>query len=431
MSSNIRDLHYNSIADQDPMDRPIGFDYHGWTISNREVVGFISCSDAPDERVARLKLEKAQIKIGAIQPRYAKKWHASRSKVTRIMLADFAGKLAEWLDSGQTMPMALRGIGRSTTNLQLSQALEKIADNLIDEGMNPAPAFREYNDIFPDLLITAIQVGHEKGDYSAFLRQYEESQREYEETIKTFKGAMVYPAIVLMIGVTLAAGLIYYVLPKIEKVLITMMNVKGSELPLPTRIVLDGGCFLASWPGLFLIIGIILVLFLIYHWAMNAGHETIQRKNLYWPIVGSLLRDHHAAYVTRMIGMLIDIDVLTALRETRKATTHVVYREMLEDVHATILAEGLQLSDALAPYGHLMGPEFQATLLTGQQATGGVDHQLIVYSNMLQNRVRRRIKNISKFVEPGLTVLLGATIVLIIAAVYLPITDITKRLAGG
>jgi type II secretory pathway component PulF len=430
MSSDVHELTYTAINEQSRTNRPIGYDYHGWTITNREVVGFISCTEAADERSVRQRLERALIRVDSIAPRYGNKWNRT-SKVTRSTLIDFAGKLAEWLDSGQTMPMALRGIANSTNNITLAEVLEDIADSLIDEGMNPAPAFREYNDIFPDLFITAIQVGHEKGDYKTFLKYYEETQREYDETVNTFKSAMIYPCIVLAIGTALAIGLVYYVLPQIEHVLLSMMNAKGEELPLPTQIVLNGSRFLASWPGMLLIAAIFISIFVLYTWAKGSGRETVQRSVIYWPFIGTLLRDHHAAYAARMIGMLIDIDVLTALTETTKASTNVVYKEMLEDVYATVVAEGLELSDAMAPYGHLMGSEFQAALVTGQQASGGIDKHLIMYADILNARTRRTVRNFSKFVEPALTVMLAAAVVLIIAAVYLPITDITSRMSGS
>src|SRR5262249_39158727 len=154
------------------------------------------------------------------------------------------------------------------------------------------------------------------------------------------------------------------------------------------------------------------------------------RKSLTWPIAGPLIRQFNASYTVRSIGLLLDAtDLNTALKLTAEARLNVVYGEMVEDILEVVRTHGMTLSDAVAPYAHLMGDEMNGIVSAGE-SSGKVTQQFIRYANMLDERIRREVESMSRVIEPLMIVMVAAIIAPIIIASYLPLFELIGQLAG-
>ncbi|HKP14051.1 MAG TPA: type II secretion system F family protein [Blastocatellia bacterium] len=405
----------------------IGYKYKGRTNLGNAVTG---CVDEVDEDVALSRLARAQITVdGPLVPRYAR-FNRRAKKVTRTDIALFADQLADRLKSGESMVLALTRCAKATSHPKLRAALDEVIVGIEDNGLSTADAILQYPDVFPPAFARIIQIGEQKGDPTALLVDYSEGELRTAETWRRLRGMLSYPITVLVVAFIIGAGLVYYVLPKMEELYKALLAASGGELPWPTEVMLGGSRFLASVPGVMCVLAVIVGIVAAIRWARGAGKETIERKSLDWPVVGPLLRDVNAAYVARTIGLLWDVtDATTTFRETASATGNIRYREMIDHVRDTIPLQGTKISDAFFPYPHLMGADFLPALLAGE-ASGTIDSQLTRYSRLLEKRVQQQIEALMRKVEPITIAILGLVIGLIVIASYLPLFTLIGKLSN-
>lgn len=402
-----------------------GFAYKGVDSLGRDISGYV---DDTDEATARVRLARAKIDVSAFAPRY----HSvsrKRKKVTRTDLALFADQLADRLQAGEAMVLALRRSASATNHPTLREALFDVIE-VIGQGKTTADAMRTRDDVFPATFVRVVQIGERKGDPTRLLVDYADGELRNAETWQKLRGMLAYPVTVLSIALVIGAGLVYYVLPKMEELYNALLSASGGELPLPTRLMLGTSRFLTTVPGIACMAGLCIAIVLAIRWARGPGKETIERKSLAWPVVGPLLRDINAAYVARTIGLLWDVtDSNTALKETSAATTNICYREMIEHITLVIPQEGTQFWEAFYPYPFYMGDEF-VPVVTAGEASGTVDKQLTRYATLLEKRVQQRIESLMRRVEPVTMALLGIIIGAIVICSYLPLFSLIGELAG-
>ena len=403
----------------------IGYKYKGKTSLGNQLSGYV---DEVDENIAINRLHRAQTEVEPpLVPRYAR-FNRRARKVTRTDIALFADQLADRLKSGESMVLALTRSAKATSHPKLKAALATVIKSIEDDGKSTAEAILS-NPVFPSAFGRIIQIGEQKGDPTSLLVEYSDGELRTAETWRRLGGMLAYPITVLIVAMLIGAGLVYYVLPKMEELYKALLSASGGDLPLPTAIMLGGSRFLASAPGLICVAAIIACAVFAFRWARGPGRETIERKSLDWPVVGPLLRDINAADVSRTIGLLWDVtDANTTFRETASATGNIRYREMIEHVRDTIPQQGTKISDAFFPYPYLMGDDFLPALLAGE-TSGTVDTQLTRYSKLLEKRVQQRIEALMRKVEPLTIAVLGVVIGLIVIASYLPLFTLIGKLS--
>ena len=410
---------------QAPREAYRTYGYRGRTATGREVSYWV---EATTEAEAERILSAAQIEVEAVWPRLVQKGRRRR-KISREEIGLFATQLGERLAAGEPMISALRNSARGQSNRLLREGLTRIADTLSETGAAPAEAFSSWSEVFPRAFCQVVQLGEIKGDPSGLLKEYGDSQIRTARTLRTLKGSMIYPASVLSLAFAVCSVLFFFVLPMMESLYRGLADVTGGQIPWLTRTLLACSRLLVSGPGLAVVGGLAVGSVLAVRWALGPGRETVQVKSLDLPVAGDLLRTFHASYTARSIGLLVDsADLTTTLGEAQAASLNPVYAAMTEDVCETVRGHGALLSEAFAPYAHLMGPEFQSAILAGE-TTGRIDTQFIRYANVLDDQLRARIESLSKTVEPVLIIGVGVIIGVIVIAAYLPIFQLIGSLS--
>lgn len=200
--------------------------------------------------------------------------------------------------SGIPLLRGLRALSASTRHPMLRAALEDMLANL-EGGHDLASSFARAPDIFSPIYIGLVTVGEATGTLeSSFLRlgQYLAQEQNIQTRVK---GAVRYPAIVMVVIVAAIAVLTLFVIPKFAP----LFRVLGDQIPWPTRIIM-GASELAQhyWEGA-LVAGVLIML------GMNRVLQTPSGR-LYWhrlklriPVIGALLHQAILARVMRTLSV--------------------------------------------------------------------------------------------------------------------------------
>jgi type II secretory pathway component PulF len=400
------------------------YNYRGESVLGFPASGYVN---APNEEVAQMRLENAGIALTSIGERPPSFKSVRKVKIEEIGI--FSCQLADRLEAGQSMLVALQAEGRACTNKILREAIFEVAAS-IPNGYSSSDAFKLRMDVFPEMFCHLVALGETKGDPSDLLKNYGTSQIRLSETIARLKGAMIYPCAVMMVAFAVVIFLMYFFMPKMVELYKGLLSSSDARLPFITECLIGFSNFLTTPAGVLSIIGLIALIIMTLKWMKGPGRETVVVKALDLPVAGPILRLFYAGYVARCLGLLYNVtENIQTLSETAKAVTNPVYKEMTLNVKEIISTRGRTLAEAFAPYPYLMGDEFTAILAAGE-ASGRLSSQLLRYADLLDDKVRRRIEGLSKTIEPLLIILVGVMIGAIVVAIWSPFFTLIGQLAS-
>jgi type II secretory pathway component PulF len=148
-------------------------------------------------------------------------------------LATFTQQLANLLKSGMPLTVALQ----SMTHLESKGIPAEVAKDLrqeVMEGRALSDAMAKQPVIFSELYINMVRAGEQSGALVVVLRRMAQHFQQFAEVQSKFTAALIYPALVIGVGILLILFFIYFMLPRF----IEMFSGFGVELPLPTRILM-------------------------------------------------------------------------------------------------------------------------------------------------------------------------------------------------
>src|SRR5208282_4950622 len=228
------------------------FAYRGLSSNGRAVSGVV---DADSPRTARGKLRGM-----GVFPTDVTEEAAARSKSLRERLPTFGRRipqaditlmtrqLSALLGAGVQLVDAL-GIladqsGRSAMQKMLSQVRERVR-----EGTSLADAFAAQAGVFSELYISMVRAGEQAAALETVLDRladYAESQAEF---VSKVKGALTYPAIMMLVGTAIMGFLVTYVIPQLS----TIFSQTDQALPITTQVLVGFSNFLIDYWWLILL----------------------------------------------------------------------------------------------------------------------------------------------------------------------------------
>lgn len=358
--------------------------------------------------VARIEPVKRQ------QPRL---WRRMRRDDEQI--AELWRNLAVLLEAGVPLAEALDVCLRQQRG-SVQAVLRQLADS-IRQGRSLAEALADHPGQFDAITLTIVRVGEQSGALSAALNELAEHQTRRRAIVNRLGTALIYPAILVLVGTAVVIFLMSHVVPQLLEVLAAA----GRDLPAPTRLLksLSDG-LIAYWP---LLVGAVVAVFVGLA-AMKRhprGRRLLERAVLSVPVLGDLIRKSWVARISMMLAVLLHSDVRfdEALRTVRSNLSHGLYADALTRLEQAIEA-GSAIADPLRD-DRLMPPLFVHLLGVGQES-GELPRMLAQLRDSYEKSVNLALTRFLAVLEPALIILLAIVIGFVVFATLLPILETTK-----
>jgi type IV pilus assembly protein PilC len=414
------------------MVSPDGWQFTGTTRSRRRISGYVTDTC---EAAARANLAHAGITLERLQTRRV--WRIRRQRPPRRTdFAALAEQLADQIEAGVPILEACDVLSRSNSNRLLGKALVQAREQ-IRQGQDLSAAFAAVRNqrgdpLFPQTFLNALGAGEAAGETVTVLKGFAAAQLKADSTLSRIRGALIYPGLVISLAMIIALAFLYFVMPTMSD-FYREVTPPGQDatLPLLTRMMIAGSTFLLSWAGVLFALVVLATLVLAGRWLLTrSGRLWLARRSIRWPVVGGLLRQHHAAVSLRNVALLVRSGSALDqwLHEAGKAATNPVYAEMFSDVREFLAAQSTDLATAFAPYTYLMGEEFHSLLVT-QENTASMELLCTKYAEVLETRVDRALERTSKLLEPVLIVGVAIFIGLFVIGIYSPLFEAIGKLA--
>ncbi len=347
------------------------------------------------------------------------------SKVKMNALVIFTRQLATMVGAGVPLLRALNSLKDHSEDAALTTAMNAVAID-VQSGMSLADAMEKHPNAFNEVYVNMVRAGEAAGILDEILGRLAQQQEKSATIKKKIKGAMTYPAILLIITVMAFFGLMIFVIPQIGKIL-TDLGGPDVELPLLTQIMLGISGFLINfW---YIVLGVIVGTFFTVSRFLRTskGRRVFHALLLKTPIIKGIIIKIAVARFSRTFASLMGagVSVVESLRVTGKAIGNVLYEDTINNSIAEI-KNGKQLSDTLM--NNPLFPDIVSQMLTVGEETGKTDTVLIKVADFYEEEVDVVLDSISSIIEPVMIVIMGSMVGLIAASVMGPIASIAQNI---
>lgn len=331
--------------------------------------------------------------------------------------------LAAMLEAGLTTSRALGVIERQSKNPRLKDVLGSVIAD-VKRGDTLASSFLKHPSVFPPLLIAMVKAGEESGKLSESLRVVSLQLERASNLNKKIKGAMIYPAIVLIAMLLIGVLMLIYVVPTLTQ---TFQEL-GTELPPTTAAIIAISNFLVE--NTLLSIGLILSVVFGFAGILKTkeGKQLFDRFIMLLPIVKSLAMETYSARTTRTLSSLLSsgVDVILALAITRDVVQNHLYQNVLKDAEAAVTKGGL-LSEVFAKHPDLYPPLVPEMISVGEE-TGRLSDLLKETAGFYEESVERQTKDLSTIIEPFLMIIIGSVVGFFALSMIAPIYSLSDSI---
>lgn len=349
--------------------------------------------------------------------------HLTRISFTEKMF--FVDHLKIMIHAGLSLVEALEILAKETGNKALKMVIADVTKE-VSGGKQFSDVLRKHPKVFPPIYVKMIEAGEVSGKLEEALTQIAVQMKKTHDLTSTIRGAMIYPAVIVVAMLGIGVLMTTVILPK----LLTIFNEFDSELPLPTRILMAVTNFMSKPINLiFLSIFIILFLFsFITLLKKSLKFRTyIHTINLYLPIAGTVIKKINLARFSLTLSSLMKsaIPIVEAVTITAETCSNINYRVSLMK-SSQELEKGIPLSESLRNYPKLYSPLVTEMIMVGER-TGEIDALLTELATFYNDDVDKTMKNFATIIEPVLIVTLGLVVGGVAVAVIMPMYSLVQN----
>ncbi|HBS60043.1 MAG TPA: type II secretion system F family protein [Firmicutes bacterium] len=342
--------------------------------------------------------------------------------VTTADLALFTRQFSVMIDAGLTILSVLTVLVEQTENKRLKTATQAVLND-VQGGESLALAMGKHPTVFPVIMVSLVEAGELGGVLNAVMERLATQLEKEHKLVSKVKGAMTYPAAVLVIAALVVSGIVTFVLPTFEQ----LFRSAKVELPLFTQLLLGfSRLFRQHYLLIFLLAagGICGVSRLL---ALPRLQPRVDALKLKLPVWGDISKKMAVARFSRTLATLLrgGVNILPALDVVKKVTGNQVLAETVTKAQTSI-KEGHGLAPQLLYAG--VFPRMAVRMIAIGEETGEIDRMLEKIADFFEAEVEDKLYNFSKLVEPFLVVCLAAIIGVIVVSIMLPVFEISSAM---
>jgi len=341
-------------------------------------------------------------------------------------LVMFSRQMYSLTKAGIPLTRAINGLLETTKSDVLKKALEIVYADL-NAGVNLATAFQKHDHVFSSLYISLIYVGENSGQLENAFKQIASYLELEQKTKQRIKSATRYPMFV-SIAIVLAVVIInMFVMPEFTKM---FQAFKAGELPLPTRILMaTSDFFLNYWP--YMLVGSIGSIYAFISYIKTPkGQYRWDKRKLKFPIIGDIIYRSLLARFSRTFSMMIrsGVPLITTLNIVAKVADNAWVSKKILDMR-----DGIEKGESIlvvATRTQMFSPLILQMISVGEE-TGQLDTMLEQVADFYEEQVDYDLKKLSDNIEPILIVAIGAIVLVLMLAIYLPMWELTAATKNG
>ncbi len=348
-------------------------------------------------------------------------------RVSTGQLAQFCRQFAAYLSAGVDFTKSLSSLERQFSGTALGPILGRL-QLAIRRGTTLEEAMAREPQAFGPMFLSMIKVAEARGGVPETLKMLAKHYEARQRLLRTARSAMIYPVIVITVASLVVALISIFLLPQFAR---TLKDIAGNKnLPLPSEILMAFSGFVEhiGW-WLIPVVMISTPFLLIYFYKTPPGKAIMDRVVLATPVFGSLCRKIDTSRFARTLSVLLNagVDVGSSIDMTADVLVMTPIRRAVRGARPKIIG-GEELSGILDDTRQFT-PDVISIIASGEE-TGKLPESLAHLADDYDEQVAMTVANLGHLVQPLVMVVLGAVVLFIILAVFLPIIQMITSLAA-
>lgn len=375
-----------------------------------------------EQAAAKLLREQRLVLIDLTLKDSGKGFGKLKSKVKPKDKVLFSRQLSTLINAGLPLLQSLRTVANQTKSKPLRVIINEVMSS-VEGGSALSKAFAKHPQVFDRIYISLIEAGEASGTLDKTLERLADQQEKDAEILRKVRGAMIYPAIVLLVMGAVVGFMLVKVLPQVQTLYEGLGNV---QLPILTRILLAVSSFIIhQWWIALLLLG--LAVFLSHRWVQTpAGQSFFDKLKMKMPPFGALFMKVYMARFTRTGTTLVasGVPLIQMLEITAGSINNIHIEASLKQAIEKVKG-GKSLSESIKGDPNFL--DLVPDMLSIGEQSGAIEQMMDKTADYYEKEVDDQIKAISTIIEPVLMVILGVFAFIIVAAVLLPIYGLANQ----
>lgn len=328
-------------------------------------------------------------------------------------------QLSVMVEAGVPILQSLDILQTGEKNPVLKKTLQNISE-AVSSGNPLWEAMSQQKNIFSHLYVYLIRAGELGGALDVILKRLAKYMDDSVRLTRMVKGAMIYPAIVTIVGLVVTFGLMVFIVPQFE----ALITSSGGKLPEVTKFVISISHFCTDY--FMVIVGGIIGFVVAFKQVTSTpkGKRAWHRFILNAPGFGDLVVKSSVARFTRTLGTMLTsgVNLIDAIEVCKMTLDNVIIQDALAVVREEVAAgQSIALPLARAK----VFPAMVVQMINVGENTGALDQMLIRIADFYEAEVETVILALTKLIEPLVLVFLGGMIAMILVAMYLPVFQLS------
>ena len=332
-------------------------------------------------------------------------------------LATFTTQMANLLKSGMPLTTALT----SMSHLQTKGIPAEVTRDLkqeVTEGRGLSDAMARQPRIFSDLYVNMVRAGEQSGSLVDVLRRMAHHFQQFAEVQAKFKSAMIYPAMVIAVGILLVMFFMIVMMPRFTE----MFRGFNIPLPLPTRMLISLSSFFTNFWCMVVGLLVLAALFILFKRFQSspAGGRKIDEWKMSAPVIGNVVKVNLFGQFSRTLGTLLQngVPVLQALKITEQVMPNILLKEAIAKTREQV-TDGKTLAQPLAQ--SKLFPQLMVDLVRIGEETGDVPGALNNLADTYENELELSLRVMSDLIGPALIIVMAVIVGFLLLSIFLPL----------
>ncbi len=336
-------------------------------------------------------------------------------------LALWSRQLSMLVRSGTPLAQAMGAVERQCTEGPWRTVLRELREK-VEEGKSLSDAMSARAELFDDVTRSLVAAGESSGKLGDMLDRLARLIRQQLQTRRAIVGAMVYPALLIVVGLGVTLVMLLGVIPRFAGL---FESLNASLPPTTEFLVVVSNAFHTYWwilLGVIVITGVGLKIYL----SGSHGRRMIDLWATRIPYAGIVVRGFATARIARLLGVMLEsrVPLLEALKLTQYATGNGLYADLIgKSLEAA--TRGEQISSVFSKSA-LIIPSVSEAMRHGEQ-NGQVGPILVDMADFLDEENQAILKTAMTMLEPLILIVLGVVVGFIALSLFIPLFDLTAQ----
>ena len=373
-----------------------------------------------DQKIIITKLIRTKKKAAEKKKSGGSSFSLFKKKIKPEDIVIFSKQFATMVKAGLPILQTLSMLRDQLEHPEVKIIVEDVRKNL-EGGLTLSKCFEKYPKVFDNVYINLIKAGEASGKLDVFLLKLVDSLEKREKVKKKIKGALMYPAVMFTVAITVMV----FMLVKVVPIFAEMYEGMGVALPTPTQVIMNASNFMRGTGGMVLLLTTVIgfIVFRYLTTKVPAIRYKWHGRMLKMPVFGDMILKSLIARVSLIMGNLsaAGVNLLESIEIAKQVSNNDVVTQALENVKKGVFSGDtltkLFLKEPTFP------PTFSQLVSVGEQ-TGNLDEMFTSVSMYYEEEFDTAVDNMSSLIEPIMIVFLGTMIGGLMIAMYSPIFNV-------